>query len=350
MKLTDNEKRDVLKLIEEGMVLPEKYRFLLFDESKQVELNWNGKSDEVTNVALPFQIIEQIDEPRNVDFKMAKGMLDFISGRKMTDWTNKVIWGDNKYILSSLKNGPLREEIEKQGGIKLIYIDPPFDVGADFSMKIDLREDSYEKKPNILEQIAYRDTWGMGTDSYLSMIYERLILIKDLLADNGSLYIHCDFRLSHKLKTILDEIFGNENFTNEIIWNAAIGNTASKKQRFNKSYDSILFYRKNKDSFIWNDSFQAYSEKSLKLYKFEDEKGKYRLGPVDQPNKKGNYYDLGLGEKTPKNGYRMPKTRALEWLEKGELIVEEGKVPSRKIYMSEGVRCKDVWDDIPSIQ
>ena len=113
MKLPDNEKRDVVKLIEEGMVLPEKYRFLLFDESKQVELNWNGKSDEVTNVALPFQIIEQIDEPRNVDFKIEKGMLDFVSGRKMIDWTNKLIWGDNKYILSSLKNGPLREEIEK---------------------------------------------------------------------------------------------------------------------------------------------------------------------------------------------------------------------------------------------
>ncbi len=350
MKLTDNEKRDVVKLIEKGMVLPEKYRFLLFDESRQVELNWNGKSDEITNVALPFQIIEQIDEPRNEDVKMAQGKLDFVSGRQMIGWTNKLIWGDNKYIISSLKNGPMRDEIEKQGGIKLIYIDPPFDVGADFSMKIDLREGSYEKKPNVLEQIAYRDTWGMGTDSYLSMIYERLILIKDLLADNGSFYIHCDFRLSHKLKTILDEIFGNENFTNEIIWNAAIGNTASKKQRFNKSYDNILFYRKNKDSFIWNDSFQAYSETSLKLYKFEDEKGKYRLGPVDQPNKKGNYYDLGYGEITPKNGYRMPKTRALEWLEKGELVVAEGKVPSRKIYMSEGVRCKDVWDDISSIQ
>ena len=350
MKLTDNEKRDVVKLIEEGKVLPEKYRFLLFDETKQVELTWNGKSDEVTNVVLPFQIIEQIDEPRNEEVKMAQGSFGFASGRQMTGWTNKLIWGDNKYILSSLNNGPMREEIEKQGGIKLIYIDPPFDVGADFSMKIDIGEGSYEKKPNVLEHIAYRDTWGLGTDSYLSMIYERLNLIKDLLADDGSFYIHCDFRLSHKLKAMLDEIFGTENFTNEIIWNAAIGNTAAKKQRFNKSYDNILFYRKNKDSFIWNDSFQEYSGTSLKLYKFEDEKGKYRLGPVDQPNKKGNYYDLGYGEKTPKNGYRMPKSRALEWLESGELIVQEGKVPSRKIYMSEGVRCKDVWDDISSIQ
>ena len=178
MKLTDNEKRDVTKLIEEGKVLPEKYRFLLFDESKQVELTWNGKSDEVTNVVLPFQIIEQIDEPRNEEVKMAQGSFDFASGRQMTGWTNKLIWGDNKYILSSLKNGPMRHEIEKQGGIKLIYIDPPFDVGEDFSIKIDLRDGPYEKKPNVLKQIAYRDKWGVGTDSYLSMIYERLILIK----------------------------------------------------------------------------------------------------------------------------------------------------------------------------
>ena len=124
---------------------PEKYRFLLFDESKQIELTWNGKSDDVTNVVLPFQIIEQIDEPRNEKVKMAQRSLELATGRQSTGWTNKLIWGDNKYILSSLKNGPMREEIEKEGGIKLIYIDPPFDVGADFSMNVEVGEDSYEK-------------------------------------------------------------------------------------------------------------------------------------------------------------------------------------------------------------
>ena len=183
VKLTDNEKRDVVKLIEQGKILPEKYRFLLFDESKQIELTWNGKSDDVTNVVLPFQIIEQIDEPRNEKVKMAQRSLELATGRQSTGWTNKLIWGDNKYILSSLKNGPMREEIEKEGGIKLIYIDPPFDVGADFSMNVEVGEDSYEKKPNVLEHIAYRDTWGLGSDSFLSMIYERLILMRDLLSD-----------------------------------------------------------------------------------------------------------------------------------------------------------------------
>ena len=244
MKLTDNEKRDVVKLIEEGKVLPEKYRFLLFDESKQVELTWNGKSDEVTNVVLPFQIIEQIDEPRNEEVKMAQGSFDFASGRQMTGWTNKLIWGDNKYILSSLKNGPMREEIEKEGGIKLIYIDPPFDVGADFSMNVDVGEGSYEKKPNVLEHIAYRDTWGLGADSFLSMIYERLKIMKELLSDDGAIILHCDYRLNSSLRVVLDEIFGKENFVNEIIW--CYTGPSSVKENLPRKHDSILFYKKGK--------------------------------------------------------------------------------------------------------
>ena len=136
MNLSNSEKRDIIKLIETGQNLPEKYRFLLFDQSKQVELKWNGKSDQITNTVLPFQIIEQVDEPRTEDIKFAQGSLDFASGRQLTGWTNKLIWGDNKYILSSLKSGPMRREIEEQGGIKLIYIDPPFDVGADFSINV----------------------------------------------------------------------------------------------------------------------------------------------------------------------------------------------------------------------
>ena len=267
MNLTDNEKRDIVNLLEQNKKLPDKYRFLLFDESKQVELNWNGKSDEVTNVVLPFQIIEQIDEPRNENIKMAQGSFEFHSGRQMTGWTNKLIWGDNKYILSSLKNGPMREEIEKEGGIKLIYIDPPFDVGADFSMKVNVGEDSYEKKPNILEHIAYRDTWGLGADSFLSMIYERLILMKDLLSDDGSIYVHCDYRLNSQLRLILDEIFGKENFTNHIIWNYSTGGVS--KEHFARKHDDILYYRKSNENFNFFPErvMDDRTEKSLKRAK-----------------------------------------------------------------------------------
>ena len=126
-------------------------------------------------------------------------LLDFETdtrGRQLKGWTNKLIWGDNKLILSSLKNGPLREEIEKQGGIKLIYIDPPFDVGADFSMKINVGRDEFTKQPNVLEELAYRDIWGKGADSFIAMLHERLSLMKDLLADDGSIYVHCDYRVN----------------------------------------------------------------------------------------------------------------------------------------------------------
>lgn len=121
-------------------------------------------------------------------------------------------------ILASLKNGPLCEEIEKQGGIKLIYIDPPFDVGADFSMDIEIGDDTFTKKPSILEELAYRDTWGKGADSFIAMIYERLVLMRDLLAEDGSIYVHCDWRVSALIRGALDEIFGRDAIRNHILW------------------------------------------------------------------------------------------------------------------------------------
>ena len=160
--LTDQEKQEIIRFLEAGKPLPDKYRFLLFDDKREVELVWNGKTNEVCNVVLPFQVIEQVDEPRAEKPEDTALQADLFStdsrGRQLKGWTNKLIWGDNRLILSSLKNGPLREEIEKQGGIKLIYIDPPFDVGADFSMDIEIGDETFTKKPNILEEIAYRDT------------------------------------------------------------------------------------------------------------------------------------------------------------------------------------------------
>src|ERR671918_2788895 len=121
MQLSDHEIRDINKYLVEGKPLPDRYRFLLFEDKREVELVWNGKTSEVTNVVLPFQVIEQVDEPRaenQDDTKLQLGLFDYDArGRQIKGWTNKLIWGDNKLILSSLKNGPLREEIEAQGGI-----------------------------------------------------------------------------------------------------------------------------------------------------------------------------------------------------------------------------------------
>ena len=143
MRLSDSEIRDITQLLEAGKPLPDKYRFSLFGDDREIELVWNGKTGDDTNVVMPFQTIEHIDEPRpENELKLQPDLFDLTSGRQLKGWTNKLIWGDNKFILSSLKNGPLREEIEEQGGIKLIYIDPPIDVGADCSMEIDIGDET----------------------------------------------------------------------------------------------------------------------------------------------------------------------------------------------------------------
>lgn len=246
MGISDQQRSEIEQYLKRDRPLPDKYRFLLFDKPSQVELFWDGKSRKTTDVVLPFQTIEQIDEPRT---ELPSGSLheEFdMYGRQLKGWTNKLIWGDNKYILSSLKNGPLRDQIKEQGGIKLIYIDPPFDVGADFSMEVKISSEegdkSYVKEPNILEQLAYRDTWGKGQDSFLCMIYERLILMRDLLSDDGSIYVHCDWRMNSLLRLALDEIFGKENFRNEIVWSYGLGR--SSDDFYSRKHDLILFYTK----------------------------------------------------------------------------------------------------------
>ena len=159
-ELSEQEKRDLVQLIQSNKPLPEKYRFLLFADKREVELVWAGKTRDVCTAVLPFQTLEHIDEPRAEGIEKEQ----LITGQQIKGWTNKLIWGDNKLILSSLKSGALRRQIEDAGGLKLIYIDPPFDVGADFSMDIEIGGETFHKKPNILEEIAYRDTWGRGAD------------------------------------------------------------------------------------------------------------------------------------------------------------------------------------------
>ncbi len=308
MKLTENEIRDITKYLEAGKNLPEKYRFLLFEDKKEVELLWNGKSGDLTNVVLPFQVIEQVDEPRSEEKREMQGSLfDSKTGRQVKGWNNKLIWGDNKLILSSLKNGPMREEIEEQGGIKLLYIDPPFDVGSDFSMDIEIGDETLTKEPSVIEETAYRDTWGKGEDSFLTMIYERLFLIKDLLANDGSIYVHCDWRLNSSMRQVLDEIFGRENYRREIIWTmSASAGFKGKVNNYVRGHDSIFYYVKNKDNYIFNKPYVDYSEAQLKRFTKVDEDGR-RYKPITK---------------------------------------------TRRVYLddSKGVPISDVWNDIANFQ
>jgi DNA modification methylase len=288
-ELSETEKRDIIKLIEQGKSLPERFRFLLFEDKREVELVWNGKSREVCTAVLPFQSLEHIDEPRQE--KSATDELSFDTGGRQTKgWTNKLIWGDNKLILSSLKSGALRKQIEDAGGLKLIYIDPPFDVGADFSMDIEIGGETFHKEPNLLEQIAYRDTWGRGADSFISMIYERLILMRDLLHPEGSIYVHCDWRVQGFVRLVLDEVFGRSFFLNEIIWCYTQG--GRPKDGFPNKHDNIFLFRRS-DQFILNKddiriAFDLYSEKSSSSFTKTDEEGR-RYKEVYGPDKKKAY-------------------------------------------------------------
>ena len=260
--LSEAEKRDLVTLIQQGKALPEKYRFILFEDKSDVELVWNGKTRDVCTTVLPFQTLEHVDEPRTET--KTQGELFDSRGRQLRGWTNKLVWGDNKLILSSLKAGALREQIEDAGGLKLIYIDPPFDVGADFSMDIEIGGETFHKEANLLEQIAYRDTWGRGADSFVSMIYERLILMRDLLAKDGSLFLHCDWRVSPYLRLALDEIFGRANFRNELYWYYYNKMPDTRKGVFPRSTDTILWYVKDREANYCFHPLEEPREKAVK--------------------------------------------------------------------------------------
>jgi adenine-specific DNA-methyltransferase len=211
----------------------------------RTELVWEGKYDEygnrravdVAGLAMPLQKIETIDEPRAR--AEAQGSLFDSETAHLDDFRNLLAWGDNKLVMASLLK-------EFKGKLDLIYIDPPFDVGSDFTMEIPIGDgnEAVEKDQSALEMVAYRDTWGRDTDSYLYMMYERLTLMRELLCETGSLFVHCDWHVNYFLRAILDEIFGRTMFRNEIAWwyyNKYQGNI----KRFASNHDTIFWYTKS---------------------------------------------------------------------------------------------------------
>lgn len=353
MKLLPNEIRDITKHLEAGKPLPDQYRFLLFDDKREVELVWNGKTGEVCNVVLPFQTIEQVDEPREEkEVKLQPDLFDQ-KGRQLRGWANKLIWGDNKLILSSLKNGPLRQVIEEQGGIKLIYIDPPFDVGADFSINIEIGDEQFTKEPSVLEELAYRDTWGKGTDSFIAMIYERLSLMRDLLAEDGSIYVHCDGRVNSHLRLGLDEIFGSKLYRNEIVWKRASAHNM-KTKGYVRVNDHILFYSKSED-FLYNQQYTTYGEAQLSRYK-EDENGRlYKAENLTFSTRNPSRQFEWRGTKPPDNRSWGASLEQLEkmWSEGRILTKKDGspRLDGWKIFLDEtkGNPINTNWDDVERV-
>jgi DNA modification methylase len=228
----------------------------------RTELVWEGKYDEYGNrreidiagLSMPMQKIETIDQPRSE--AAAKGQLAMFEKqtKRLDDFRNMLIWGDNKLVMASLLK-------EFKGCIDLIYIDPPFDVGADFTMDVPIGDgkETLEKDQSTLEMVAYRDMWGKGTDSYIHMMFERITLMKELLSETGSFYMHCDWRVNSMIRVILDEVFGDESFNNEIAWHYS-GWNKKLKRSFERRHDSLLFYSKGKSP-VFNSFFEQWESK-----------------------------------------------------------------------------------------
>ncbi len=201
--------------------------------------------------------------------------------KKRDDWFNRLIYGDNLLAMQALLAGdPTSGLPSMRGKIDLIYIDPPFDSKADYRTKITLPGTTVEQRPTVIEQFAYADTWKNGTVSYLEMLVPRLILMRELLSEQGSIYVHIDWHVGHYVKVIMDEIFGRENFVNEIIWAYKSGGVSDRY--FARKHDILYFYRKT-DNYIFNPLKEKSYNRGFKPYRFEgvkeyqDEIGWYTL-------------------------------------------------------------------------
>ncbi len=270
-------------------------------------------------------------------------------GRQVRGWTNKLIWGDNKLILSSLKSGPLREQIEEAGGLKLIYIDPPFDVGADFSTDIAIGGETFHKEPSILEQIAYRDTWGRGADSFIAMIYERLILMRDLLAEDGSIYVHCDWRVNAYMRLALNEVFGH--FLSEIAWKK-LRSPKGQSAHFSNIKDSLFVFGRaewapfepqfvDKDERLLDTHYRHTDEKTGRRYNL-DNFTQTGVGPVRRFGERGDI------DPPPGKHWIWSQERVDEGMRDGLIEFSKNGVPYVKRFFdaNEGTRVGDIWDDI----
>lgn len=302
-----------------------------------VRLEWDGKSAEVPRLRLPLQVVETVNSPRadrGTIFEVADGADD-------DGWRNRLIWGDNLHVLASLAD-------ELAGRVDLVYVDPPFDSRQDYKVRIAVGDQAADqdlaKIASVVEEKAYRDTWGRGVDSYLQMLYQRLVLLRELLSERGSLFLHLAPNVSHLARVLLDEIFGQENFRAEIIWKrtTAHGDTND----FGAIHDSIICFSKQFDRNIWNAQYGEYDEKYIKdKYRHSDKRGRYRLSDLNPPNGRGPIYEY-YGHTRPWR-FTQKEMERLEHEGRIEPPSKPGGVPQIRRYLHEmpGMPVGDVWTD-----
>jgi len=332
--------------------------------------NANGKARKKDSARLLWDTKpRRAPNPKDIEFQTAEvvipnpktaGQLPFsfrngILGETELDKQkmNRLIWGDNLLAMQALLNQGY------EGKINLIYIDPPFDSKADYSHRMTIEGNEFTKEPSVIERLAYKDTWTGGTDSYLDMLYPRLQLMKRLLADDGSIWVHLDHNIGHYVKVIMDEIFGKENFLNEITWlRSSSGKTVSKN--FPRDTDFILFYAKS-NNHVFNPTYKPLADSTKAMYNKDDGdgKGKYRLFPLQKTGGPGpeTTYDFidnnGRVWKCPHKGWRM-KYEKLKALETDGRLYIDGNTIAEKAYWdereNEGRISNNLWNDIANLQ
>jgi len=346
-------------------------------EVTKTELVWPGKYNddgtrkEVPRVSLPFQVIETINESRATReaTKFQPSLFSIYDGKEgdtfEEGWQNKLIWGDNLLVMGSL--------LEKFAGkIDLIYIDPPFATGADFSFKAQIGEGGLEteKEQSVIEEKAYRDTWGGGLDSYLQVMYERLLLMRELLSETGSIYVHCDWHVGHYLKALLDDIFGSIGYGADIVWKRK--DAQSYASGYGNVHDTILYFRKSESSIFNKVHIQLSDETADTWYTNEEiavkrvvnrlgkviEKGTIRRfnkadisAPGDRKGTEAHYEWKGCWPPPGRHwAYRKEIMSQLE--NEGRLIYSSTGRVYEKRYLDEskGTPLQTLWTDISFIR
>jgi adenine specific DNA methylase Mod len=315
------------------------------------ELIWDGKYKDgkkiaPIRIALPYQKIETVNE----SIQDRQTALDMYAQGRPAEWRNRLIWGDKKYVLPSLLP-------EFAGKVNLIYIDPPFNVGADFSFTAtipdnpDTEEDEttdFIKQPSAIEQKAYRDTWGKGLDSYLQWFYETVTLLRDFLTEDGSIYVHLDYHIGHYAKAVMDEVFGENSFMNEIVWKRSLPHNDPKK--YGSIHDVILYYVKS-DNYVFNQQFTGLSEEYKEShYSQVDKNGRrYQLTSLSASGS-GPARNFGKQLLNPPKGthWRYTQEKIDELIRQGRIVFTKGETPRYIRYMDEmkGPALQSIWTDI----
>ncbi len=261
----------------------------------------------------------------------------------MSDWRNLILQGDCLNALRTLRK-------EYQGKFRLIYIDPPFFSGIDYSLRRK-GETRTGHAPDVTEKPTYTDKWEGGIEEYLKFMRNRLEGMKDLLRKDGSLWVHIDFHVSHYLKIILDDVFGYWNFMNEIIWKRT-NSPKAQSRGFGCQHDVILLYANDTTEFRTNPVFRPHDSTSLKPYSYNDERGRFRLIEIEAQGIQRSESRKQFEWKGRIAPYLYKKETLDEWWENNLIYTSRNGRYTKKQYLEDipGVQVSDLWFDIPPIQ